>query len=517
MELWILIVDLWIIISSVISKINAMKKKSTFLILGALCLLIASCSKDPRFLPGPALLPGLNENGFSHVSAITVPPSGGDDTEALTNAIANAKPGTLIKLLAGEYHVGLMEIYDFNGKLVGAGRDKTIIILKTPIPMNSQIEKNQTPGWWRMIGGDFLISDMTFKTPDGFLTDDYEPTFYGRDLYTIFMINNYNDIYYHPEARQKARFERVNFFGGTNWDMSQDLYWVTEHNIWMAIWIGADYWWPADGLVYPLTAGYYTITNCNFEHFLTAAEGFSLGELANMKLNSCRFDNCMQTLYFTANYNSEIFITNNLLLNSTMYDLLIEDLDYGFMPSTPVNPLKKCKYTIMNNIFTVTNQITSLTMYDTWVALDPKERLPMQFMVSGNQFNLCDGSSGILAINNLNATISNNKFKGSCSTGIMVDGAITDRFQMLALDPEKAYAVNCQLILNNFTGMQSDEADIILGTRSKNCTVVGSTNDEIIDNGIKNRIVGMKPVNKRSGFKPTTNDNIIAWHGRNRD
>jgi len=492
-------------------------KKSVFLLIGAVCLLIASCSKDPGFLPGAAMPPGFNQNGFPNLYITVVPPSGGDDTEALTEAITSAKPGTTVKLLTGEYHVGLMEIYNFNGKLVGAGKDKTIIILQTPLPIISQVEKNQTPGWWRMIGGDFVISDMTFRIPDGFPTDDYDPVFFGRDLYSIFMVNNYNDTYYHPEGRQNAKFERIDFYGGTNPDMSQDVAWVTENNVWLAVWIGIDYWWPADGLVYPLTIGNYTITNCSFDNLLNGAEGFTLGELANMKVNACRFDNIYIPLYFTANYNSEIFITNNLFLNSTESDIVIEDIDYDYLPSTPIKQLKKCKYTLMNNIFSVTNPITSLILYDTWVAKTPAERLPMQFMVRGNQFNLSDGSSGILAINSQNASISNNRFRGSCSTGIMVDGALTDRFGMEELDPAKAYAVSCQLTMNNFTGLQSGEADIILGTRTKYCTVVGSANDVVIDNGIKNKIVGPGSVNKKFGFSATTdNTNIMLWHNRGR-
>ncbi len=58
----------------------------------------------------------------------------------------------------------------------------------------------KTAGWWRLIGGDITISDMTFKTPDGFLSNDGEYNQdYGSDLYAMFMVNNYNDEYYHPE------------------------------------------------------------------------------------------------------------------------------------------------------------------------------------------------------------------------------------------------------------------------------------------------------------------------------
>jgi hypothetical protein len=41
--------------------------------------------------------------------------------------INGAQPGSMIKLLAGEYHVGYMAIYGFKGSIVGAGRDLALM------------------------------------------------------------------------------------------------------------------------------------------------------------------------------------------------------------------------------------------------------------------------------------------------------------------------------------------------------------------------------------------------------
>ena len=161
-------------------------KKLFFLFIAAGCV-VSSCSKADRDFPGQLSSDAFNKGMPVNVPIIVVPPNkdgDGDDTEELTAAFTAAKPGTVIKLLPGEYHVGYMEVYGFQGSIIGAGREKTIIILKPSIDQISQKDDNQTPGWWRVIGGDIKISDITFKTPDGFLSDedDYLPDF-GSDLF----------------------------------------------------------------------------------------------------------------------------------------------------------------------------------------------------------------------------------------------------------------------------------------------------------------------------------------------
>ena len=62
-----------------------------------------------------------------------------------------------------------------------------------------------------------------------------------------------------------------------------------------------------------------------FEHFLDGVEGFSLGEEATMTVSTCNFNNNMWPLFFTANYNSKVFITDNKFNNSWEYEIAIED------------------------------------------------------------------------------------------------------------------------------------------------------------------------------------------------
>ena len=99
-------------------------KKLVFVTAAALCI-IASCTKDDRFDSGQ-YSSEFAKAGHSFSQVIVIPPNkdgNGDDTYELTEAFASATPGTLIKLLPGEYHVGYIELYGFQGAIEGAGKE----------------------------------------------------------------------------------------------------------------------------------------------------------------------------------------------------------------------------------------------------------------------------------------------------------------------------------------------------------------------------------------------------------
>ncbi len=226
-----------------------MKSITKFLFFVACVSLLFSCQKTDQFDDEPA---GIDLKSAAKGAVIIVEPNGFDDTDNFKQAFVNAAvagPGTTIQLVEGEYFVNYIEVYDFHGSLVGAGREKTNITLLPGIPMQAPLELNQSTAWWRMIDGDITISDMTFVTPDGNLLNEGEvDPFYGKDIYSVFIFNNYNDIYYHPENSQRVIMEKVNFIGG--YDNPDDGgYWKTDHNVLLAIWVGFEYLWPSDALI----------------------------------------------------------------------------------------------------------------------------------------------------------------------------------------------------------------------------------------------------------------------------
>lgn len=71
---------------------------------------------------------------------------------------------------------------------------------------------------------------------------------------------------------------------------------------------------------------------------------------------------------------------------------------------------------------TFNNPLPVIDAKDYWAYLGPEERMPLQLIIENNVFNLSEGSSGILLNNSQNALVRNNRFTGSCTTGIVVDG-----------------------------------------------------------------------------------------------
>ena len=54
---------------------------------------------------------------------------------------------------------------------------------------------------------------------------------YGSDLFAMFVVNNYNDEFYHPEGPAKNLLQKdAAFIGGTNPDLSKEGWWSTDHN-----------------------------------------------------------------------------------------------------------------------------------------------------------------------------------------------------------------------------------------------------------------------------------------------
>ncbi len=476
-----------------------MKKLIRLLFLVAFTSLMFSCQKTDQFSDEMA---GIDLKSAAKGAVITVLPNGVDDTENLKQAFADAAasgPGTTIQLVEGEYFCNYIEVYEFQGSLSGAGSDKTKINLYGLIDIETQEAANKGTTWWRMIGGDIVISNMTFFVRDGIVTVGDDP-WYGSDLGAIFMFNNYNDEYQNQENAQSVVVKNVVFSGGRD---NGEGTWGTSDNVVLEVWIGSDCVWPNSSLEYPLTKGNYLIENCKFIKALNALEGFGLGEYAKMQVKSSYFDEFYASMYFTSNYNSDIYVNNNTFINTSAYcDLLIEDIDWGFQNSSFIDPSIRCRYTIENNKFIHTFPVTAIITNDHWIYMNPEERPPMLISVKNNEFNLIEGSNGLSLNNAQDALVNNNRFKGVCQSGIAVDG-----FSLS--DPENVpFAKNVLMQGNNFSRLNSTVANVYLGEHSMNCTVVGSKTDgKVIDEGVNNKITGMQKGKPGLKIGPSIADN----------
>ena len=495
-------------------------KKLIFLMFGALCLLIASCSKDSGFYPGLDSSLALSRGYPAHGPVVVVPPNkdGDDDgdTDDLMNAINSAEPGTIIKLTEGTYKVGFLEILGFKGQIAGAGRDKTLISPDGQIEVIPQQAQppaglNLLPTWWRIIGGDVTISDLTFKTGDGVLISDLDEA-YGKTLASLIVVNNYYE-YFEKDDPQPMNFtiKNVNMVCGKI-EPVEDSYLGAGYNVLMPLWMGMPYWWPpVEGI--DLTKGSYNVINCYFENGFDGFEFFSLGEEATGTADRIVTNGCGYGIYCTANFNSRISITNSTFRNSVWYDVFIEDNDWGLVGGDIA--YKRCQYLLAGNTFNVSPGIQSVVFQDGRNIMYPDfNSEPTLAMIKNNVFNLKEGSSGISLLNNSDGQVRNNRFTGSGNTGVYVDGA--DIYNIWVNPPEfiaKGISKDALILGNNFTGLTPATADIVLGENSMNCTVVGNGKESIVDNGTGNKIVGMKKHTGGYHAGPTIRDNFRMWHG----
>jgi len=488
-------------------------KKLLLLFFAALCIIIASCSKDSGFGPGSDNDLAFSKGYPAHGPVIVVPPNkdgeNDGDTDDLLAAFAAAEPGTVIKLTEGEYHVGIIELYGFVGKLIGAGREKTIIYPAELIAVKPQADdRNLLPGWWRIIGGDVTISDLTFKTGDGTLISDTDD-FYAKTLASLIIVNNYSEDYGKDDPQpMNFTIKNVSFLCG-KMDPA-DSYLEMGYNVLMPLWFGMAYWWPpAEGIV--LTEGNYIVVDCYFENAYEGPEFFSFGEEAVGTMDRIVTNGCIYGAYCTGNYNSLIKITNSTFKNSLWYDVFLEDNDWGIMGS--FIPIKRCQYVLTGNTFNSLPSVSSLVIQDTWGVLNPDVYKPILAMIKNNLFILKEGGTGISLLNNVDGQVRNNRFTGNGSTGVYVDGAkVIDPFTYEMVGPGEAK--NALILGNNFVGLNAAKADIWFGPESMNCTVVGSGKESVIDEGTNNKIVGMKKKPGGHHIGPAIKDNLRMWHGR---
>jgi hypothetical protein len=178
---------------------------------------------------------------------------------------------------------------------------------------------------------------------------------------------------------------------------------------------------------------------------------------------------------------SDIKIRNNLFQKGSVYDLYIDNYNWLFTPEGSMT--QSSHYSITGNNFQSPQGVISLGMNDARRPLFPNEGFPQLFDVMGNNFNTRDGGMAIQSLNNVGAKIWNNIFSGTGAMGVSIDGDATTG----------TYAENINLIGNSFIAATYADAGIYLGPYSRNCKVVGVNADRVVDNGVNNSIIGVRP------------------------
>jgi hypothetical protein len=189
-------------------------------------------------------------------------------------------------------------------------------------------------------------------------------------------------------------------------------------------------------------------------------------------------------------FGSEIKIKNNQFRKGSFNDLCVDSWNWlGWIPDFTLT--KRAHFTITGNNFQSPQGVISLYMNDAFRPLFPDEGFPQLFDVMGNNFDTQDGGMAIQSLNNVDARILNNKFSGTGAVGVSIDGVDGNS----TTDPPTTttYAENINLIGNNFFKATFTDASVYLGPYSRNCKVVGANVDNVVDNGVNNSIIGVRP------------------------
>jgi hypothetical protein len=457
-------------------------KKLLYLFSLMLMLFLYTCTQEEGIVPGPSG-DAVLKSAHSHGAVFMVNPSGVDDTQALIKAFEDAKAagrGSTVLLAEGLFTIGFIEIRDFEGNFKGSGKSRSKVTNMEQLPCDIPFNNNVLPSLMKFIGGDVTVSDLTFQIKDGRPCAFSEINeLYMGDLFCVLMMSDYTDNYIPQERTIRAVVRDADFIGGKD-----DGYgvWGTEHNTGLGIWYGPDFLWPLNNE--PFGNGEYSVTGCYFNYFLDGIEGFGLGHDAAMRVFNNTFTGSLMQLYYTANSGGKFYIQNNHFENGILTDVQIEDIFTDVVFPT-VNPVYRSEFHVSGNVFNSEEGMTSLYMHD-WMRLQYlNDDYALLFDVKNNIFNTGAGGIAISSSNNMDAKIWNNKFRGTGSIGILIDGD----------EATGIYAENNRVIGNNFFDSFS-EASVYLGVAT----------DQVVDLGKNNSIIGAKA--HKSGvhsFKPLNN------------
>ena len=149
-----------------------MGKYRFLFLVTALCIL-ASCAKEERFSSdgfGPSDMAKGFGHGFQEKVFMVPLPNGTNDTENIMNTIALAQaqgPGSVVQFQEGTYHIGFIEIREFEGTIRGAGMNKTIVKPIMGLPCLEESKKDLGCCTCSFIGGNITMSDISFDIDDG--------------------------------------------------------------------------------------------------------------------------------------------------------------------------------------------------------------------------------------------------------------------------------------------------------------------------------------------------------------
>jgi hypothetical protein len=459
-----------------------MKTLKNLMLLIGLTAMMFSCN---RYDQARFDLPDSSEQNPRAHSLITggvfvVEPSGSDDTPAILQAFTDAKasgPGSVVQLLEGEYHLGLLEVYDFYGSLRGAGKDKTIITAIGGIDIDKTWARHLCVDLVKFVGGDVSLSHFTMQTPPGALSTGGPGT---GHIYSLLNFSSFNAVY-EPGNENRAInvvIDNVSFKGQL---LDGGTSYIFHYNCALAVRTGMDFYnaddWHGDKV--PRQNINFKITNCEFETFVygIGLECIKNGRvIIGEKNNGNIFRNLDQCGGVWEFRDSEISIEGNTF-NTIASGYGLDLNDWQWYPSLLKDepPTRATLFNVQNNVFNIDHYNYGLYMRN-WRHTKYPGDIPVAFLLRNNQFNMTDASYAIRSLQTQGMVIRNNKYSGYGNIGIYLS----------------SYSVDGLALGNNISTAEFLKCAIYLVSSTKNWTIVGgNTKGNVINEGIDNIITGI--------------------------
>lgn len=454
------------------------KLKSIVLIIPALFLVMA-CSQleDDELLtdvdlkckrPGPEV--------------ILVTPNGVDDTENLLAAFDKAIQsgrGSVVKLAGGEFHVGYMEVYDFYGSLVGAGKSKTIITVLPGMNLDELFAQNKLHCMVKFIGGDVQLKNFTIQTPPGLLSTGGPG--YGH-IYTLMNFSSFNPDYGFGDASRSINvvIDNVSFKGQWVEEGGVPGYTGYSYNCYFGVRAGFDYF-PVSAVPdvpLPRERIDFKITNCDFNTFVygivlegTMNSRLTVGE----KYRGNVFNNIDQQVGVWESRNAFVRMEGNTFnIPEYGYGMDLDDWPYYSIfrdePST-----RPAFFDVQYNIFNMNTSEYAMLLRNYRTYTNPEEPAAI-YQVKNNIFRMTAGYEwGIFSLYTKGVMIFGNKFTGYGDLGLYFAN----------------YSQKGLVLWNLFSTAQFETAVARLTPSTKDFTLIGSKDSGCVINlGTNNKIIG---------------------------
>lgn len=457
-----------------------MKKLSW--VLSFLVFLAFSCSKDALLNndqnPDQSL---SNIYPISSGSIIKVFPNGRDDSQTLIDAFAKAKASGIncvVKLMPGIFKIGLIEVKEFKGTLMGSGKGSTLITNLPGLSCDVLIQQNKVPGLITFIGGDVVVSNLSIKLADG--------PFWGTEQeLNLLLFSDYSVDFMPVSQHIRVNLTNIEIVGGFKEGG------LPYDNL-NGIKFGPDMWAPVGNILLTRSNIDAIVTNSKFSKLVRGVFvwGCKSGKFRIGTEGGNTFTENNQGFVVNECLNINVKCMNNVFTLPNIYPsnywdgIDINDMETGWLEYVPMGELA---FEIRHNTFNIYYNGTGIGALDEWRIHYPDDHEWLKMVCDQNIFyDNENGAKPMYTYNMKGMVFSNNKIAGNGLYGYIFNWGIP------WMDPiiyPLSVSEDCKYINNNI--LQKDFT-VYLDFDTKDCLVMGDLqNVTVVNYGINNKVIGI--------------------------